>query len=52
MEGKKTQGVFTPEQKAIIMKALDDPEKLKAVLEFLKDEGLLPELPDLHFPTC
>ena len=50
MEERKTQSVFTPEQKSIIMKALDDPEKLKAVLEFLKDEGLLHEWPDLHFP--
>lgn len=50
MKGTQTLNVFTQEQKAIIMKALDDPEKLKAVLEFLKDEGLLHEWPDLHFP--
>lgn len=43
MEENKNQSVFTPEQRETIMKALDDPEKLKAILEFLKDEGLLLE---------
>lgn len=42
MEENKNQ-VFTPEQKAIIMEALNDPEKLKAVLALLKDAGLLLE---------
>lgn len=35
--------VFTPEQKEAIMKALDDPEKKRAVIEALKAAGLLLE---------
>ncbi len=41
MEDK--QSVFTPEQREDILKALDDPEKLEAILALLKDAGLLLE---------
>ena len=43
MEENKNQSVFTPDQREAILKALDDPEKLKAILALLKDEGLLLE---------
>lgn len=35
--------VFTPEQKEAIMKALDDPEKKRAVIATLRAAGLLRE---------
>lgn len=40
---KNQPSVFTPEQRAAIMKALDDPEKLQAVIELLKAAGQLRE---------
>lgn len=42
-ENKKKTSAFTPEQEEAIWKALDDPEKLKAVIAILKDAGLLRE---------
>lgn len=41
MEDK--QSVFTSEQREAIMEALDDPEKMEAILALLKDAGLLLE---------
>ena len=40
MEDKQTS-VFTSEQREAILKALDDPEKMDAILELLRDAGLL-----------
>ena len=42
-DDKNQPSVFTPEQREAIMKALDDPEKLKAVIELLRDAGQLRE---------
>lgn len=44
VEDKNQPCVFTPEQREAIMRALDDPEKLKAVIAILKDAGQLREL--------
>lgn len=43
MEDNKNQSVFTPEQKAIIMEALKDPEVRKAITAILEEAGLLHE---------
>ena len=40
MDDNKTS-VFTSEQREAIMEALDDPEKMEAILALLKDAGLL-----------
>lgn len=42
-ENKKQISVFTEEQREDILKALDDPEKLDAILALLIDAGLLLE---------
>lgn len=42
-ENKKQTSVFTEEQREAILKALDDPEKLEAILALLRDAGLLLE---------
>lgn len=42
-DNDKKSSVFTPEQKAAIMKALDDPEMLQKIIAILKDAGQLRE---------
>lgn len=40
-DNKQQTSVFTPEQREAILKALDDPDKLEAILALLRDAGLL-----------
>lgn len=40
-ENKKQTSVFTADQREAILKALDDPKKLEAILELLRGAGLL-----------
>ena len=39
----KNASVFTSEQREAIMEALNDPEKMEAILALLRDAGLLLE---------
>lgn len=43
MSDKTDLQVLTQEQREAILKALQDPKKKRAVIEFLKDAGLLRE---------